>query len=89
MSHDFNVVDKSGDVVLTVRHLWPRDPEPCNLCERDSDLTHAVPYYEEPVLESDSQGCYMSCCAACFDRWELWSFRTLAARSAAPQPTKD
>lgn len=72
--HDYDLVDReSGDVLVRVRHLWPREPEQCPVCDREGYFSHSVPYNGGPTIEPHNEGGWHAVCDHCYLRWERWS----------------
>lgn len=80
---DYQIIDRAtGDVLLAVIHLWPRDVDVCPLCEQVAVINRAVAFYCEPTHDpigsvsteytsSDGSPAIvggMSCCKDCHDR---------------------
>ncbi len=42
----------------------------CAMCGVWSVDGYAVPWYEEPVPEGQSEGAYRCVCRACYDEWD-------------------
>lgn len=82
--HDFQLVDRDGNVVLTSIHLWPNNQGECQLCGEWRVLDHAVAFYCEPTYDeigsvstqyrsTDGQPAIvggMQCCKECHDKHE-------------------
>jgi hypothetical protein len=75
---NFDVI-AGGEVVLSVRYLWPEEPRMCCICERPTFSTLAVPYYGGAVREGCSEGGYNVACETCYARWERWNDAGTAA----------
>lgn len=69
---NFDVLE-DGEVVLSVRYLWPHEPADCCMCGRPTLSARAVPYYCGPVREGASEGGYSTACDRCADKWERWN----------------
>jgi len=79
---DYDLIDhESGAVVVSVRHLWPHDPEICCMCERRFYCTKAVPYYCGPTIEPHNEGGWKVACDSCYARWDRWSAGLIEYRS--------
>jgi hypothetical protein len=75
MSRNFDVIE-GGEVVLSVRTLWPEEPVECCVCGNDTFSRFCVPYYCEPVREGQSEAGYSHACEPCYHLWERWSETT-------------
>lgn len=79
----YQIVDKAtGDVLLTVIHLWPNDTGECLLCGEMKRLNYAVAYYCGPThddigsvsteyVSGDGSPAIvggMQCCKECHDQ---------------------
>lgn len=63
---------------VLVINLTPPDEIECAMCEARGDWRHAVPYYERPVREGESQGGYRCVCPPCYAHWDAWSDRRVS-----------
>jgi hypothetical protein len=71
--YDYDVIDAaSGETVAMVRHLWPREPSGCCMCEKPTFSSFCVPYYCGPTRTGKSEGGYAPACESCYARWEKW-----------------
>ncbi len=57
-----------GDAILTIN--MPPYGYDCAMCGIYSTDGYAVPWYEEPVSEEQSEGCYRCVCKPCYDELE-------------------
>lgn len=69
---EFDVYE-GGELVLSVRRLWPEPPVQCCVCGRDTFSHLCVPYYCGPVRDGCSEGGHAPACERCYARWERWN----------------
>lgn len=77
MPLDYDVIDRaSGEVLISVRHLWHDEPMDCCMCGKPHYGTRYVPYHCGPTLERHCQGGYKTACDECHDIWAAWADKT-------------